>query len=116
MIWSTIQQGVAIICCCLPAYGPMLRSIEKPISFLTNMYSSRGTKPSKGSSGSGNSASGVGKSSRRSDNAWVKVGAVQESKSSQWTDSSFHDSNEHILDTLDPSLPRGAVTRGAEMV
>lgn len=34
MMWSTIQLGMAIVCSCLPALGPLLRSAKKPLSYL----------------------------------------------------------------------------------
>ncbi|KAI8631150.1 hypothetical protein F5Y19DRAFT_483053 [Xylariaceae sp. FL1651] len=40
-IWSTIQAGIAIVCSCLPALGPLIGKVTKSLGFFQRRYGSR---------------------------------------------------------------------------
>jgi hypothetical protein len=41
LLWSSVQLGAAIICCCLPTFGPLLSLISRTSSRLYNSYGLR---------------------------------------------------------------------------
>ncbi|KAH9866809.1 hypothetical protein J1614_008502 [Plenodomus biglobosus] len=72
MLWSTIQLGMAILCSCLPALGPLLRSANKPFSYLNILL--RSARSREESNTWDITAEGSGKSSRSPDGAaWVRM-------------------------------------------
>jgi hypothetical protein len=40
MLWSTIQPGLAIICSCLPTFGPLISAFMITISYARSWYAS----------------------------------------------------------------------------
>ncbi|KAI0445142.1 hypothetical protein F4803DRAFT_509530 [Xylaria telfairii] len=42
LIWSTIQAGVAIVCSCIPTFGPLIANITKKLGYVTRLYGTYG--------------------------------------------------------------------------
>ncbi|KAI0107022.1 hypothetical protein GGR51DRAFT_517121 [Nemania sp. FL0031] len=105
VIWSTIQAGVAIICSCIPTYGPLFAVTTKSFRSWTSQYNSYGSQANRHGDTVGSSRGrfqdlGDG----RSDN-WTKAASSDDHGLPTWN-SEAGQSNEHILQ---PLPPRGIV-------
>ncbi|KAI1328136.1 hypothetical protein F5Y16DRAFT_398779 [Xylariaceae sp. FL0255] len=96
LVWSTVQAGAAIICCCIPTYGPLFARLSKPIEYLTSRYGSRGYSDQSKISGASSHGRFQDLSRNTGGESWTKVGSAD-----QWYPSS-NKSNEHILQPLPP--------------
>lgn len=105
IVWSTIQGGLAIICSCLPTFGPLFGNIAKPFVQLTSRftYASRGSKAtaSGGATGDSSRRGFRGLNTPENDDTWAKMGSPHGRASHTWN-SEYRESNEHILQPLPP--------------
>ncbi|KAF2012106.1 hypothetical protein BU24DRAFT_425940 [Aaosphaeria arxii CBS 175.79] len=87
MMWSTIQLGTAIVCSTLPALGPLIRSVSKPLSSLKSQYlSTRSRGKSSKWSTTGDRSGKTNES--RDENYWIRMEENSHDRS--------HDSKDHI--------------------
>lgn len=105
IVWSTIQGGLAIVCSCLPTFGPLFGNIAKPFIQLTSRftYASRGSKAtaSAGATGDSHRRGFRGLNTPEADDTWAKIGSPDGRPSHTWN-SGFRDSDEHSLQPLPP--------------
>ncbi|KAI1299036.1 hypothetical protein F5Y03DRAFT_254316 [Xylaria venustula] len=104
IVWSTVQAGVAIICSCLPTYGPLVASSTRRFRSLTSQYHSNSSRGNK-SGNTGSSSLGGGRRlqdlSRQQGESWTQTGFPENHGHDLDTwNSDLHKSNEHILQPL----------------
>ncbi|KAI8962289.1 hypothetical protein F5Y11DRAFT_323059 [Daldinia sp. FL1419] len=95
--WSTIQLGLAIICSCLPTFGPLLPILSKPFPSMRSWYESFKLRFS--------DSSGLNKASKASssnnERPWAKIGGVNHDLTSRtWAEGENSNGSEVALEPM----------------
>ncbi|KAI1468737.1 uncharacterized protein F4812DRAFT_424513 [Daldinia caldariorum] len=95
-VWSTVQLGLAIICSCLPTFGPLLPILTKSFPSIQSWYASLKMRIS--------NSSGMNKSSKASSSAerpWARIGGGQHDLTSRtWAEGEQNDGSEVALEPM----------------
>nr|ALM31996.1 decarboxylase_GME8373 [Daldinia eschscholzii IFB-TL01] len=95
-VWSTVQLGLAIICSCLPTFGPLLPILTKSFPSIQSWYASLKMRLS--------NPSGMNKSSKASSSAerpWARIGGGQHNLTSRtWAENEHNNSSEVALEPM----------------
>ncbi|KAI0844178.1 hypothetical protein F5Y00DRAFT_256200 [Daldinia vernicosa] len=94
-IWSTVQLGLAIVCSCLPTFGPLLPLLSKPFPSIRSWYESLKQRFS--------TSSGLNKTSKASsaDRPWARIGGGQHNLTSRtWAEGENNDGSEVALEPM----------------
>ncbi|KAI0433000.1 hypothetical protein F5Y09DRAFT_300500 [Xylaria sp. FL1042] len=105
IVWSTIQAGIAIVCSCIPTYGPLLASTTKGFRHLASQYGTRGSQIDKPGDTTGSSRGRFQDLDDSRGDSWTRIVSPDNHSLRTWNPE-LNKSNEHILQ---PLPPRGIV-------
>ncbi|KAI0021285.1 hypothetical protein F4780DRAFT_297052 [Xylariomycetidae sp. FL0641] len=97
LVWATLELGLAIVCSCLPFYGPLVSAITKPMPYIRSWYSSLKSNPATGqSSGSRGEVRHTSE-----DRAYLNLGDNHDGTTTQtWTSYKKSSAEDHEMGTV----------------
>ncbi|KAM3070297.1 hypothetical protein ACMFMG_010133 [Clarireedia jacksonii] len=117
MDWTTVELASAILCACLPTYGPLLSSTDITSSTIKSWFSALIGSMRSSQNSKATDSSSIGQSSSKSNYAWYnQLGDSQHKSGKFGTNTKVSTSEEHLHAGSDYQMNNIMVERSVEVV